>query len=182
MEAWLRNIVLKLLTERSNIIKKVNSNYQILYFIPALYPKVTQIAFLSVIGLFKKTFLNSFTSRYVLHLQTLKYFLQHQSSSEDLKWPSIHDLQIIKIWKLSVIIILMSCNYCQNIKCSHSTHYDIANVRARFIPTYAHDQIFTEKNNTVPVRCTPTFHSSALDVRGYQPSANQHLKRTQPLV
>jgi hypothetical protein len=76
----------------------------------------------------------------------------------------------------------MSCNYCQQTKCCHSTHYDVANVKERFIPTYTHAPIFTEKTNTVPVRCTPTFHSSALDVTGYQPTTNQHLKRTQPKV
>jgi len=76
----------------------------------------------------------------------------------------------------------MSCNNCQQIRCNHSTHYDVANVKERFIPTYAHDPIFTEKTNTVPVRCTPTFHSSVLDVTGYQPTTNQHLKKTQAKI
>lgn len=31
----------------------------------------------------------------------------------------------------------------------------------------------------MPVRCTPTFHSSAMNTQGYQPITNQHLKHNQ---
>jgi hypothetical protein len=73
----------------------------------------------------------------------------------------------------------MHCNYCQNSSCKHSTHYNISNVRARFIPTYAHSPIFAEKEHlAATVRCTPTFHSTALEVSGYQPTVNQHLKKS----
>ena len=71
----------------------------------------------------------------------------------------------------------MKCNYCEKGHSQHSTHYNIANVRERFIPTYAHEQIFLQTGGgSANIRCTPTFHSTAFDVRGYQPNVNQHLR------
>jgi len=71
----------------------------------------------------------------------------------------------------------MTCNYCEERHSPLGVHYNIENVRERFIPTYAHTQIFEPIVESQHVRCTPTFHSTALNVDGYQPSANQHLKK-----
>jgi hypothetical protein len=58
-------------------------------------------------------------------------------------------------------------------------HYNIEQVKERYNPTYAHAHIFnTNHAASLPVRCTPTFHSTAFDLAGYRPLTNQHLKRT----
>jgi hypothetical protein len=71
----------------------------------------------------------------------------------------------------------MNCNYCENRHSPVGVHYNIENVRERFIPTYAHTQIFSPLADSQIVRCTPTFHSTALNVEGYRPATNQNLKR-----
>lgn len=71
----------------------------------------------------------------------------------------------------------MICNYCEHSPVKQHINYNIENVKERFIPTYTHSHIFSGNNNHDPhIRCTPTFHSTALNVDGYQILTNQHIK------
>ena len=70
----------------------------------------------------------------------------------------------------------MLCNYCQHSPSKLHQHYNIEQVKTRFNPTYSHTPIFNQPTpHPATLRCTPTYHSTALDAQGYRPVTNQHL-------
>jgi hypothetical protein len=73
----------------------------------------------------------------------------------------------------------MLCNYCQHSPSKLHHHYNIEHVKTRFNPTYSHTHIFNhDHDHPATVRCTPTYHSTALDAQGYRPLTNQHLRKS----
>ncbi len=73
----------------------------------------------------------------------------------------------------------MLCNYCQHSPSKLHHHYNIEHVKTRNNPTYSHTNIFhQDQHHPLTVRCTPTYHSTALHAEGYRPVTNQHLRKS----